>query len=196
MTLGKNSAPGPYLRPWSDSVTDIAAILDAFDSDDMAAQSGEPIGTEAAARRWVAQWIDPRNEGAAAFAIDVAGRAVGHVMAGAIDRRHDTAWVSYWVAPEARGAGLASRATAALAKHCFGALDLFRLELAYRVNNPGSAGVARNAGFRIEGLERAKLRYLDERGNAVRYDVQTCARLRNDGPALVSPLPLAPAETA
>ncbi|GAA1869834.1 hypothetical protein GCM10009715_16080 [Paeniglutamicibacter psychrophenolicus] len=184
------------LRPWTDSVNDIAAILDAFDSDDMAAQAGEPISTEAAARRWVAQWIDPGNAGAVAFAIDVAGRAVGHAMAGAIDRRHDTAWVSYWVATEARGTGLASRATAGLAEHCFGALGLFRLELAYRANNPGSAGVARNAGFRIEGLERAKLRYLDEHGNPVRYDVQTCARLRSDGPALVPPLPLAPAGTA
>ena len=196
MTLGKNSAPGPYLRPWTDSASDMAAILDAFDNDDMAAQSGEPIGTEAAARRWVAQWIDPGTQGAVAFAIDVAGRAFGHVMAGAIDRRHDTAWVSYWVAPVARGTGLASRATAGLAGHCFGALGLYRLELAYRVNNPGSAGVARNAGFRIEGLERAKLRYLDEHGNAVRYDVQTCARLRSNGPALVSPLPLAAAGAA
>ena len=196
MTHGRNSAPGPCLRPWTDSEEDIAAILDAFDSDDMAAQAGEPVNSEAAARRWLAQWLDAGNQGAVAFAIDVAGRAVGHVMASAIDRRHDTAWVSYWVAAEARGAGLASRATTALAEHCFGALGLFRLELAYRVNNPGSAGVARNAGFRIEGLERAKLRYLDEHGNPVRYDVQTCARLRSDGPALVPPLLLAPAGTA
>ena len=184
------------LRPWTDSEEDIAAILEAFDSDDMAAQAGEPMNSEAAARRWVAQWIDPRNEGAVAFAIDVAGRAVGHAMASAIDRRHDTAWVSYWVAPEARGTGLASRATAGLAEHCFGSLGLFRLELAYRANNPGSAGVAKNAGFRIEGLERAKLRYLDEHGTPVRYDVQTCARLRCDGPALVPPLPLAAGGTS
>ncbi|RAX50411.1 GNAT family N-acetyltransferase [Arthrobacter sp. AQ5-05] len=196
MTDGRNSASGPCLRPWTDSGQDIAAILDAFDSDDMAAQAGEPINSDAAAGRWLAQWLEAGNQGAVAFAIDVAGRAVGHVMAGAIDRRHDTAWVSYWVAPEARGAGLASRATAALAEHCFGSLGLFRLELAYRVNNPGSAGVARNAGFRVEGLERAKLRYLDVDGNPVRYDVQTCARLSSDGPALVPPLPLAPAGTA
>ena len=154
----------------------------------MAAQAGEPINSEAAARRWLAQWIGPENTQAVAFAIDVAGRAVGHVMAGTIDRRHDTAWVSYWVDSAARGAGLASAATASLAGHCFGELDLFRLELAYRVNNPGSAAVARNAGFHIEGLERAKLRYLDEHGMAVRYDVQICARLRTDAPAPALPL--------
>ena len=162
----------------------------------MAGQSGEPINSEAAARRWLAPWIDPENSQTVAFAIELDGRAVGHVMAGAIDRRHDTAWVSYWVAPAARGAGLASRATASLAEHCFGALGLFRLELAYRVNNPGSAGVARNAGFRIEGLERAKLRYLDEHGNPMRFDVHTCARLRSDGPAPVQPLPHAATGTA
>lgn len=175
---------------------DIAGVLDAFDSDDMAAQSAEPVGTEAATRRWVGQWTDARNASAVAFAIDVAGSAVGHVMAGAIDRRHDTAWVSYWVAPEARGRGLASRATAGLAEYCPGAPGLFRLELAYRVNNPGSATVARNAGFRIEGLERAKLRYLDEHGNPVRFDVHTAARLQIDGPALVRPLPIARAGAA
>ncbi|MBV1779811.1 GNAT family N-acetyltransferase [Paeniglutamicibacter sp. ABSL32-1] len=188
MTPGKNSASGPYLRPWTDSAADIESILAAFAADDMAGQSGEPVNSEAAARRWVAPWIDPDNNSAVAFAIAKDGTAVGHVMAGAIDRRHDTAWISYWVAPEARGSGLASRATASLAEHCFGTLALFRLELAYRVDNPGSAGVARNAGFRIEGLERAKLRYLDERGMPVRFDVQTCARLRGDGPASVMSL--------
>ena len=48
-----------HLRPWTDSETDVAAILEAFDSDDMAGQSGEPIGTSEAARRWVSPWLDP-----------------------------------------------------------------------------------------------------------------------------------------
>lgn len=158
----------------------------------MAGQAGEPMNSVAAARRWVAPWIDPDNKSAVAFAIEKDGAAVGHVMASSIDYRNETAWVSYWVASCARGAGLASHATAALAEHCFGTLGLFRLELAYRVNNPGSAAVARNAGFVVEGLERAKLRYLDEHGQAERFDVQTCARLRSDGPAPAMPLGIRP----
>lgn len=176
------------LRPWTFSAGDVESILRAFDVDDMAAQSGEPVSTEAAARRWLEPWVDAGNQQAVAFAIDVGGVSVGHVLANAIDHRHDTAWISYWVTPEQRGAGLASRGVAALADHCFGPLGLYRLELAYRVNNPGSAAVARNAGFLIEGVERAKLRYLDEAGEPQRFDVETCARLRSDPPALVLPL--------
>ena len=116
------------------------------------------------------------------------GLAVGNVMATAIDKRHDTAWVSYWVSPHARGRGLASAATAGLAEHCFNELGLYRLELAHRVNNPGSGRVAVKAGFIPEGIERAKLRYLDEYGRPVRFDVQTYARLREDPSPALTPL--------
>lgn len=182
------SAPATCLRPWTDSATDIEAILCAFDVDDMAAQAGEPITTQAAARRWLEPLLDSGNQQAISFAIDVAGIAVGHVLASAIDHRHDTAWISYWVTAEQRGAGLASSGVAALADHCFRSLALFRLELAYRVNNPGSAAVARNAGFLVEGVERSKLRYLGETGAPERYDVETCSRLGSDPPALAKPL--------
>lgn len=98
------------LRPWTDSTADIASILEAFDTDDMAGQAGEPINGVEAARRWVAPWLEREPRSGIALAIDVNGRAVGNVMATAIDRRHETAWVSYWVSPDARGGGLASAA--------------------------------------------------------------------------------------
>lgn len=190
MNLPAHALPPACLRPWKDTEADIDSILTAFEADDMAGQCAEPINSVAAARRWLEPWLDSTNETAVAFAIDVDGLAVGHVMASAIDRRHDTAWVSYWVSSAARGTGLASRATAALADHCLGPLGLFRLELAYRVNNPSSASVALNAGFQVEGVERAKLRYLNEEGKPVRFDVETCARLGSDGPAPAAPLPI------
>lgn len=43
------------------------------------------------------------------------------------------------------------------------------------MNNPASCGVARGAGFVVEGLERAKLEYDGER-----FDVELHARLRTD----------------
>jgi ribosomal-protein-alanine N-acetyltransferase len=144
MTPRPSSWPAASLRPWTDSVEDIASILAAFGADDMAGQAGEPMNSVSAARRWVEPWIDPDNKSAVAFSIEKDGAAVGHVMASSIDYRNETAWVSYWVTSCVRGAGLASRATAALAGHCLGELGLFRLELAYRVNNPASAAVARN----------------------------------------------------
>ncbi|MFF5791748.1 GNAT family N-acetyltransferase [Paeniglutamicibacter sp. NPDC012692] len=177
-----------WLRPWTDSMRDVAAVLAAFDHDDMAGQAGEPINSELAARRWLDAWADGPRSDAVAFAIEHEGLAVGHVSASAIDRRHDTAWISYWVTPSARGSGLASAATAGLADHCFHELGLHRLELAHRVNNPGSGRVAVNAGFIPEGIERSKLRYLDEHGKPVRFDVQTYARLRDDPVPPLTPL--------
>ena len=109
-------------------------------------------------------------------------------MATAIEHRHNTAWISYWVTPAARGTGLASAATAALAGYCFDILGLHRLELAHRVNNPGSGRVALAAGFVAEGIERDKLCYLDETGQAVRFDVQTMARLASDPASRAVPL--------
>ncbi|MGL3806887.1 GNAT family N-acetyltransferase [Paeniglutamicibacter sp. R2-26] len=180
------------LRHWSVSEPDVAAVLEAFDTDDMAGQSGESVNTEAAARRWLEAWAGGPRPDAVAFAIDIDGIAVGHVMASAIDNRHDTAWVSYWVTPSARGTGLASAAAAGLAAYCFGELGLYRLELAHRVNNPASGRVAVKAGFVPEGIERAKLRYLDEHGMPVRFDVQTYARLRDDPVPAAAPLRLGP----
>lgn len=82
--------------------------------------------------------------------------------------------MSYWLAAGARGRGLATAALTAVADYAF-ADGLFRLELGHRVNNPASCRVASRAGFVAEGLERAKLRYGDER-----FDVETHARLATD----------------
>lgn len=180
MSKEEKPTTGARLRPWTDSDADIDAVITAFEADDMAAQAAEPINGENAARRWLAPWLEPDNPFVAAFAIDCRGMALGHVMAGAIDRRHQTAWISYWVAPRGRGKGLASAAVATLAEHCFGTLGLHRLELAHRVNNPVSGKVALAAGFLVEGLEREKLMYLNDVGQPVRFDVQTLARLRTD----------------
>lgn len=187
---GNNVSPTALLRPWTDNADDVEAVLEAFNSDDMAGQSGEPINSAEAARRWVTYWVDKLDPHAVGFAIEFDGRAVGHVMANSIEHRHDTAWISYWVSPTARGKGLAARATHALAEYCFRELELYRLELAHRVNNPRSGSVALKAGFVIEGLERAKLRYLDTTGAPVRFDVQTYSRLATDPAPELTPLPL------
>ncbi|RIJ14589.1 N-acetyltransferase, partial [Clavibacter nebraskensis] len=77
----------------------------------------------------------------------------------------------------------ATRALAGAAAWGF-ADGLFRLELGHRVNNPASCRVATRSGFAAEGIERAKLRYGDER-----FDVETHARLATDPATAVVPLP-------
>jgi ribosomal-protein-alanine N-acetyltransferase len=159
------------LRPWRDD--DAAAVLSAFSADDMATQAGEPIVDLAAAGRWITNWR--AAEKAFPFAVLFSGRIVGHVAVSGVDSRHSTGWVSYWTSRAARGQGIGTAATSALASWAFAELGLFRLELGHRVGNPGSCGVARGAGFLVEGLERAKLAYGDER-----FDVELHARLRTD----------------
>ena len=96
-------------------------------------------------------------------------------MASGIERRHSSAWISYWSVAEARGQGLVSAALRSLVDLLHDDLGIYRLELGYRVNNPASASVAKNAGFIVEGREREKLLY-----DGTRYDTEICARLSGD----------------
>lgn len=162
------------LSPWRDA--DAAALATAvLESPELAVQLGASPGTEVEALDLLrARFGD--DDRMRSFAIRVDGVAVGNVGLSHIERRHDTAWVSYWVTTSARGRGVASWALRRVADLAFADLGLFRLELGHRVNNPASCRVATAAGFAAEGVERAKLRY-----GAERFDVETHARLVTDG---------------
>lgn len=166
---------GLLLRRWAPD--DAAAVLGAFADPSMRGQSAEPIDSAQAARRWLAGQDERWNAGSGfAFAVvDGTDEILGNISAGAVDRRHNTGWVSYWTTPSARGRGIASAACRAVADWAFTDAELFRLELGHRVNNPASCAVATAAGFAVEGLERQKLEY-----DGVRYDVELHARLATD----------------
>ncbi|MFT2707536.1 GNAT family N-acetyltransferase [Clavibacter zhangzhiyongii] len=174
--------PGPHLRPWIASDAD--ALRAAFlSTPDLVTQlGGADLATVAAADAHIAGPL-ASDDAHRIWAIVDDGVAVGSVGVSAIDRRHGTAWLHYWLAAAGRGRGLATRALAAAADWAF-ADGLFRLELGHRVNNPASCRVATRAGFAPEGIERAKLRY----GNA-RFDVETHARLATDPSPSLAPLP-------
>ena len=173
--------PHPHLRSWT--AEDAPALRDAFlRTPDLVTQlGGADLTTVAAAEQHIAGPL-ASDDAHRIWAIVDEGVAVGSVGVSAIDRRHDTAWLHYWLAGSGRGRGLATRALAGAAEWAF-ADGLFRLELGHRVNNPASCRVARRAGFIAEGIERAKLRYGDER-----FDVETHARLATDPPPAVVPL--------
>ncbi|MGW2226389.1 GNAT family N-acetyltransferase [Streptomyces formicae] len=143
----------------------------------MERQADEPVDSAEAAGRWIARREAERAvDSAYAFAVvDAGDRPLGQVAVGAVNRAHGTGWVSYWTVPHARGRGVAVRGCAALARWAFTELGLFRLELGHRTDNPASCGVARAAGFAVEGLQRQKLAY-----DGVRYDVELHARLASD----------------
>lgn len=73
--------------------------------------------------------------------------------------------IGYWVAPAARGRGVATRATLAVAAWSFAALGVRRLELLTDTANVASQRVAEKAGFTREGLLRAFMAPADESGS-------------------------------
>ncbi|MFG2428284.1 GNAT family N-acetyltransferase [Streptomyces sp. NPDC048590] len=165
---------GLLLRPWRPD--DAPAVLDAFAPAEMARQSGTPVTTLDEALGWIAERERERVAGRGyAWAVVRDGAALGSVAVTAVNRVHDTGWVSYWTAESARGTGIAAAGVRATARWAFDDLGLHRLELGHRVNNPASCAVALRAGFAAEGIERGKLRY----GNT-RYDVERHARLATD----------------
>lgn len=166
---------GYALRPWHQS--DAALVLEAFIAEDMAQQGPWPMRTTDDAARWIAGWTHEQVQGKG-YALAVQspnGLVVGNVAVSSVDREHGTGWVSYWTTPVARGRGVATIGLRALALWAHTALDLFRLELGHRVNNPSSCAVAARAGFTVEGTQRAKRRY-----EGVRYDVELHAKLATD----------------
>ncbi len=172
------------LRPWAPE--DAAAlVVAARGTPDLATQVGDAdLSSAPAARRFIEESLrfDDRTRN---WAVVDDGVAVGNVAASAIELRHGTAWMSYWLAAAARGKGYATGGLVAVSAWAF-AFGLYRLELGHRVNNPASCRVATAAGFRAEGIERAKLRYGRER-----YDVETHARLAiDDAPVETPPLPM------
>ena len=167
---------GFVLRGWTDD--DVPSLLLAFEPAEMRWQhSGAPIDNADAALDWILVREEAWRSGTGyVFAVtDADDDVLGCIGVTAIDRRHDIGWVSYWTVAAARGRGVASAAAIAISEWAFADLGLFRLELGHRTDNPASCKVATKAGYAVEGLERAKLRYGDQR-----YDAEIHARLATD----------------
>lgn len=87
------------------------------------------------------------------YVIEVDGRfggqlTIGNIAHGALR----SAWIGYWVASELTGGGVATGALALGLDHCFGPVNLHRVEATVRPENAASRRVLAKAGFREEGL--------------------------------------------
>ncbi|MEV6690262.1 GNAT family N-acetyltransferase [Micromonospora sp. NPDC051196] len=112
--------------------------------------------TEADARQWIVEGA-PAVFAAGGAAYAVADPATDRLL-GAVGLSHPIpqrrqAEIGYWVLPGARGRGVATAATRALAGHAF-ASGIDRLELLAQVENVASQRVAVTTGFRPEGVRR------------------------------------------
>ncbi|MDG4779335.1 GNAT family N-acetyltransferase [Micromonospora sp. WMMD961] len=173
-------AYGVRLRPFR--AEDTADIVDGLaDPVSQRFMTGVPAPyTEVDARWWIeagapAAWTG----GGAAYAIadPATDRLLGTVGLSNPVPARGQAEIGYWVCPAARGRGVATAATRALAEHAFGS-GTARLELLTHPENTPSQRVALAAGFRYEGSRRSAGSARD----GGRHDLLAWVRLVDDPP--------------
>jgi RimJ/RimL family protein N-acetyltransferase len=166
------------LRPPTDA--DVAALYDACQDPDIQRFTFVPAPYEEEhARGWVAGSAQAREEGRALdFAVAAAGdpaALLGTIGVLRPDWDHAVAELGYWVAPWARGRGVAARALTLLAAWAVGELGFARLTLHIDADNAGSRRVAEQAGFAYEGTLRSAIA-----AKGRRWDIALYARLAGD----------------
>jgi len=142
---------------------DLAAIERGIHDPDVVRGFGQPT---LSARRVLELNRSRWKQGeAATFAIcDDADRCLGHVFVNLSDQRRGS--VGYWLLPEARGKGLATRAVRLVSRWALCDFGLARLGLLTEPSNSASLRVAERSGFHREGLLRS---YAEIEGRRVDY---------------------------
>ena len=145
---------GVRLRPWS--AGDVDAYVRGFTDPEAARWSPghPPVSREDGLRR-IDRIARRAAEGSTlGWAVEVDGLVAGAVGIRSVNRVDRHASVSYWVLPEARGRGVATRAVQVAACHAFDALGVHRLQLQHALANTASCRVAEKAGFTLESVQR------------------------------------------
>jgi RimJ/RimL family protein N-acetyltransferase len=113
--------------------------------------------TEDDARAWIAHgdagWRGEEDHTPLAIVRAATGELLGSIAV--TWKPHDSAEVGYWVAAEARGRGVATRATRLVARGVLGDVGFERLQLQADPRNAASCRVAERAGFTLEGTKRS-----------------------------------------
>lgn len=92
---------------------------------------------------------------------------LGGVSLNRVDPTRGSAAIGYWLSPEARGRGAATRAVRLLIGWAFADLRLARLELTCSPDNEASQRVAERCGFTREGLLRSHIAFKGGRRDTV-----------------------------
>lgn len=96
---------------------------------------------------------------------------LGGVSLHHLDRVESCASVGYWLLPDGRGRGVASRALRLLVGWAFQDLGLARLELTCGPDNQLSQNVAERCGFSREGLLRSNIAFKGQRRDSVIFSL-------------------------
>lgn len=137
---------------------DLATVATAFQDED------EPI-------RDLGKRIPALRERGVLFPYVIEDTTAGSIAGGVTLRHFDpmrgVIEVGYWLFPETRGRGLATRAVRAVAF----AGGLWRIEANVRIGNQASERVLERAGFTREGIKRRLLRHDGERVDATSFSL-------------------------
>jgi len=146
------------LRPWRES--DVPALVAACQDPEIVRWTRVPPSYAAAdARAYQLTRVAGVRAGTIApYAIvdgDDDRRLLGSISLMRFSWRHARGEVGYWLTPQGRGAGHATRAVRLICAWGFAALELERIDLRAAVDNPASQAVAERAGFRREAVLRS-----------------------------------------
>jgi RimJ/RimL family protein N-acetyltransferase len=162
------------LRPWREA--DLPAVVEAC-QDPLIVRFVVPIrpGYSAAdGRAWLLVQEPARLAGTGVeLAITDAddGELLGAIGLVNVDAANRRGMIGYWVAPQARGRGVASGAVRLLAGWALGTLGLARIELLTDPDNAASQRVAERCGFTREGIMRSHLVNNGERRDSVLFSL-------------------------
>jgi RimJ/RimL family protein N-acetyltransferase len=163
------------LRPWREA--DISQGLMAF-SDPVTQRFSwpqeTPFSTDDARAYFVGQESARMRGDEAQFALVEPGdedEVLGGASIYALNRERGAAALGYWLAPGARGRGVASTAVRLLATWGFSDLGLVRIELTCGPDNVASQRVAARCGFMLEGVMRSHLAFKGGRRDSMLFSL-------------------------
>jgi RimJ/RimL family protein N-acetyltransferase len=153
---------------------DIPVIAPAFRDPGIGGENGmPPFGEDELRRVWREQIPGFRARGLL-FPYVIEDTTDGSILGGLTLRHFDpmraVIEVGYWLFPEARGRGLATRAVRAVAREAF-ASGFSRIEANVRIGNDASVRVLERAGFSREGVKRSLLRHGGGRADATFFSL-------------------------
>ena len=161
------------LRPWDEA--DVPQQLEAFrDPLFLTHSDWQPLSADEARRRLGDQEESRlRGEQIELAVVDDEDAAVllGGASLSWVNEKDRRASLGYWLAPAARGRGVASRSVRLIARWAFETLHLARLEITCGPDNLGSQHVAQRCGFTREGVLRSHLPFKGARRDAVVFSL-------------------------
>jgi RimJ/RimL family protein N-acetyltransferase len=161
------------LRPWRES--DIPAQLEAFSDPWFQRFSDWAPRDEAEALAYLAAHEHARERDEQIELALVEPHDDGVLLGGGslnnVDLREGRAGIGYWLAPHARGRGVATHAVRLICGWAFEDLRLARLELTCGPDNLASQRVAERCGFTREGVLRSHLPFKGGRRDTVIFSL-------------------------